>query len=682
MAITGTASVSVPSTAEEGTTGTITISVSSSNIGAFELYIQCSSSSVIRFDSISAGNISNTPITTNLNSQNSAIVNGFSTTGSTGGTAATITFTVIGSAGSSTDIQISGSMNEPTAGFPVIDTTFNDGSIAIVAPPVQHTLTMATVGQGSTSPSVGNHTYNEGQTVSISANPSNGWRFDHWEGDAANPNSASTSVTINSDKTVTAVFVQIPTYTLSIAINGEGSVDPATGNYSIQENETVSLSATPADGWRFIGWTGGVTDPDSATTTVVMNENKNITANFAPRDSFALTVNIEGSGSTTPQEGTHTYSRDAEVEVTANPAQGYKFDSWLGDVSDPNSATTTVVIDDDKEITARFVEIPAYTLTIEVSGNGTTEPAPGAHQYLEGTEVNITATPADGWRFIGWTGNVGDPDSAATTITITADTTVTANFVEGPPPPPRFTNIDVLLTTRNEAVITWNTDLPAAGKVIYWEDGNSQKETPLETDISTRHVVLLEDLEPGKTYNYSILAVDDYGNEVASPQNSLATTYTEAAFKITGWNSDISIEEDGRQVTINVTVANSGDLPGGYELVLKVNGTTKESQTVNLEPGGTETVTFNVLLETPGSYDLDINGFKLGIEIPQAAEKPTVTVTTPAPGQIDPDSPSLKNWLKANWQIVFGVVMGIILLILIIILILHRYYYIVTFIRR
>jgi len=38
MAITGTASVSVPSTAEEGTTGTITISVSSSNIGAFELY--------------------------------------------------------------------------------------------------------------------------------------------------------------------------------------------------------------------------------------------------------------------------------------------------------------------------------------------------------------------------------------------------------------------------------------------------------------------------------------------------------------------------------------------------------------------------------------------------------------------------------------------------------------------
>ncbi len=75
-----------------------------------------------------------------------------------------------------------------------------------------------------------------------------------------------------------------------------------------------------------------------------------------PGYSFAQTINVEGSGSTTPQEGTHTYSRDSEVEVTANPAQGYKFDSWLGDVSDPNSATPTVVIDDDKDINAGLLK--------------------------------------------------------------------------------------------------------------------------------------------------------------------------------------------------------------------------------------------------------------------------------------------------------------------------------------
>jgi len=566
------------------------------------------------------------------------------------------------------------------AGYSAGSTTLSPGGVtqrnlSASSPPPQHTLTMASVGQGNTSPSIGNHNYNEGQRVNISASPSSGWRFDHWEGDVANVNSASTTVTINSDKTVTAVFVQIPTYTLSVAISGEGTVNPAPGDYTIQENETVSLSATPTDGWRFVGWSGGVSDPDSPTATVLMNSNKNITANFAPRDSFALTINIEGSGSTNPAEGTHTFSRDAEVEVTANPAQGYKFESWAGDVSDPDSATTTVVIDDDKEITARFVEIPVYTLTIEVNGNGTTEPTPGAYQYLEGTEVSITAIPADGHRFAGWSGDVSNPDSATTTMIVSANKTVTANFIEGPPPPPQFIGINVLLTTRNEVVITWTTDLPAAGKVIYQTSDGNQQETPLTTDISTRHVVLLQDLEPGKTYNYSIVVIDEYSNEVASPLNTFATSFTEALFEITGWESAIEIAGDGREITLNITVANKGDLPGGYELLLRVNGSLKDNQIVNLEPNSDETVTFNLLLESPGSYNLEVNEFTLGLQIPEPPDDEPIV-------EPDPEPFSFTDWLKANWQIVFGIVMGIVLLLVIIILVLHRYYYIVTFVRR
>ena len=36
-----------------------------------------------------------------------------------------------------------------------------------------------------------------------------------------------------------------------------------------------------------------------------------------------------------------------------------------------------------------------YDLTMAVSGNGTTSPAVGVHTYIEGTVVNITATPED-----------------------------------------------------------------------------------------------------------------------------------------------------------------------------------------------------------------------------------------------------------------------------------------------
>lgn len=57
-------------------------------------------------------------------------------------------------------------------------------------------------------PSVGQHIVNG--LVDISANKyincPDVYLFDHWEGDVANPNSASTTVFMDSDKTITAVF--------------------------------------------------------------------------------------------------------------------------------------------------------------------------------------------------------------------------------------------------------------------------------------------------------------------------------------------------------------------------------------------------------------------------------------------------------------------------------------------
>ena len=72
--------------------------------------------------------------------------------------------------------------------------------------------------------------------------------------------------------------------------------------------------------------------------------------------------------------------------------------------------------------------VAKYTLTMAVSGSGTTTPAVGAHDYTAGTVVNITATPAGGWQFGSWTGAVAAPTSATTTVTVDAAKTVTANF--------------------------------------------------------------------------------------------------------------------------------------------------------------------------------------------------------------------------------------------------------------
>lgn len=119
-----------------------------------------------------------------------------------------------------------------------------------------YTLTMVVspTGSGSTTPSViGTHTYDEGTVVAISATPATGYHFDHWSGDVADPNSASTTVTMDADKTVTANFELDPCYDNKAPTID--SITPTTVN--VGEEYLGQVNATDAD----------ATDPEGHTLT-------------------------------------------------------------------------------------------------------------------------------------------------------------------------------------------------------------------------------------------------------------------------------------------------------------------------------------------------------------------------------------------------------------------------------
>jgi hypothetical protein len=153
---------------------------------------------------------------------------------------------------------------------------------------------------------------------------------------------------------------------------------------------------------------------------------------------YTLTVYSTDGGSTVPgfdlvcAEGT-------EVSIEATPEPGHRFVGWTGDVdtiADVSAARTTIIMNGNYSILANFHEIPAtyHTLTLAVSGNGSTSPSVGQHTYTAGTVVPITALPASGYRFVIWTGSTGtvaNVVAATTTITVNADYFITANFEEG-----------------------------------------------------------------------------------------------------------------------------------------------------------------------------------------------------------------------------------------------------------
>ncbi|WP_434045642.1 MULTISPECIES: family 43 glycosylhydrolase [Sorangium] len=66
-------------------------------------------------------------------------------------------------------------------------------------------------------------------------------------------------------------------------------------------------------------------------------------------------------------------------------------------------------------------------LTIEASGEGTTDPAPGTYKHEAGTWVTVTATPSPGFNFLGWSGG-GAGLSNPVTVSLDASKTLTATF--------------------------------------------------------------------------------------------------------------------------------------------------------------------------------------------------------------------------------------------------------------
>jgi len=240
-----------------------------------------------------------------------------------------------------------------------------------------------------------------------------------------------------------ACTTPVTEYQLSISSTEGGDVtEPGEGRFSYcpQQGERVNLVATPDPGYRFVKWTGDVdtiADVDDATTTITVDDDYSIRANFAKPYSLT-TSSTEGGSVTTPGEGKYTYDAGKVVNLVASPDAGYQFVDWTGDVgtiANVNAATTTITMNNDYSVTANFVKlVKQYDLTVTSTGGGNvTIPGEGSYPYDEGTVVNLVAKADTGYRFVNWTGDVdtvADVNAAVTTITMNGDYTITANFID------------------------------------------------------------------------------------------------------------------------------------------------------------------------------------------------------------------------------------------------------------
>ena len=145
-------------------------------------------------------------------------------------------------------------------------------------------------------------------------------------------------------------------YDVSVEATEGGTVSYAGG--SIQAGQTVTVSATPIEGYQFTGWSGDVTGNENP-LTVTINSNISITANFA-RVKYVLNVGVVGSGKvsqtiiSSSKKG-EEYNAGTVIRLNANPNSGSLFTTWSGSTSE-TSSEIDITLDGTKSVTATFEE--------------------------------------------------------------------------------------------------------------------------------------------------------------------------------------------------------------------------------------------------------------------------------------------------------------------------------------
>jgi Divergent InlB B-repeat domain len=272
-------------------------------------------------------------------------------------------------------------------------------------------------------------------------------------------------VTLTAGAPIDLEITLVRLFTVSVQKEGDGSgtvtslpvgIDcGATCENQFQEGATVSLNAAAAPGSAFVGWSGAC----SGSGPCSVASNAIVTARFivaAATNRLSVVKAGNGSGTVTSNPSgiscgaacSAEFLTASSVVLEAAPTGGSTFTGWSGGGCSGTGACIVVMIA-DQTVTATFTASappPPMTLTVTIGGTavGTVTSNPGGiscpgtciANFSAGTTVSLTATPAVGSTFAGWSGDCSGADCS---VVMDVNRSVTATFN----PPVGMSNLTV-----------------------------------------------------------------------------------------------------------------------------------------------------------------------------------------------------------------------------------------------
>jgi len=497
------------------------------------------------------------------------------------------------------------------------------------------TITASADDNGSIGPS-GTVSLNYGSNQTFTVTPDTGYNVNQVLVDGkpvilTNINGQYSFTNVTTSHTIAVNFV-LQTKVITATAGSGGSISPS-GPVNVNYDSNQTFTFTPngeytvnqllVDGQPVTLTNGQYTFPDVVSAHT-------IAVSFTALTTY--TLNATGSNGTVTANPSQTnYNPGVSVTLTATAASGYQFSSWSGDVTG-SSNPVTVVMNSNMNVTANFV--PIYSLNV-ISPNGTVTITPNQASYVSGTAVTLTATPANGYQFSSWSGDVTAIENPVT-ATMNSNMNVVANYIQilqtGSIVLPTSTassggSSGVSGSTSNTASNPTSsvTSSPASGSMTGFVSNPTSNPTPSSasspsksptpsptpspttnpTVSSTTNTTTVPETSPAtsstppETVSYALYTFASNGTVLASPDEASyapGTVVTLTAIPASGYRfSSWSIDASGTSDTVRVTMnSNKIVIPKFIQVPVKtyslwdsasVPGTVAVSETSPIEIG-------------------------------------------------------------------------------------------------
>ena len=294
-----------------------------------------------------------------------------------------------------------------------------------------------------------------GTQVALTAAAEPGSVFSGWSDDCSGLDPCA--LEIDGDRTVTASFDLAASHDLSVARSGDGTGSVASSpsgiacaplcSASFAAGSQVTLTATSAADAVFSGWSGGGCS-GTGSCVVTLGADTGVTAEFTAT-AFVVEVARVGSGLGSvasdpvgidcPGDCSELFDRSETVTLSATASTGSRFIEWQGDCS----GDADCLLDMDLGpflVDARFELLRLLQLSLAGSGSGAVQSSPVgidcpgscSAEFDNGTQVTLTATPAPGSVFAGWSGTGSAcPGTGDCVLSMDSARSVTATFQTG-----------------------------------------------------------------------------------------------------------------------------------------------------------------------------------------------------------------------------------------------------------